>query len=175
MGSWGPQTLCISRALNPGKSAKIAAGGARRAEHTGAVPAVPSARAGWGVPMWQKSKAKLRVRRQSVAECGVAAGPCVVAIEKRPRPPTRPLQSMGHETLFSRLRFAQEMPPDRRRPPRAYQTTTKATSSGRPLCGFGQNSLLEEDAERSRPEPFRRFPAHGHVGRHLCGKMQTQS
>ena len=185
MGSWGPRTLCIYHAINPGKSAKIAAGGARHAEHTRAVPAVPSARAGWGVPtyvgvggylpMWQKSKAKLRVRRPSVVECGVAAGPCVLAVVRRPRPPTRLAQSVGHEVLFSHLRFAQKVLPARRRPSRAYETSGKSPSNGRPLCSFEQNPLLEEDAERSTPGPLQWSPAHGQVGQHLCGKTQTRS
>ena len=175
MGSWGPQTLRISRALNPGKSAKIAAGGARRAEHTGAVPAVPSARAGRVPPIWQKPNAKSRVRRPSVAECGVAAGPCVLAVVRRPRPPTRLAQSVGHEVLISHLRFAQKVLPARRRPSRAYETSGKSPSNGRPLCSFEQNPLLEEDAERSTPGPLQWSPAHGQVGQHLCGKTQTRS
>ena len=51
----------------------------------------------------------------------------------------------------------------------------KAPSSGRPLCSFERILLLEEDAEWSTPGPLLRFPAHGQVGQHLCGKSQTRN
>ena len=157
------------------KRREIAAGGGRRAEHTGAFAAAPSARAGLGAPIWQKPNAKLRVRRPSVADCGAAAGLCALAVERRPHPPTRPTQSTGNEALFSRLAFAQKVLPARRRPSRAYETSGKAPSSGRPLCSFERIPPLEEDAERSTPGPLLRSPAHGQVGQHLCGKSQTRS
>ena len=175
MGSWGPRTLCIYHAINHRKSAKISAGGARRAEHTGAVPAVLSARAGRVPPIWQKPNAKSRVRRPSVAECGVAAEPCALFIKRRPRPATGLAQSVGDEVLFSRLRFAQKVLPARRRPSRAYETSGKAPSSGRPLCSFERIPPLEEDAERSTPGPLLRSPAHGQVGQHLCGRSKKRS
>ena len=114
--------------------AKFAAGGARRAEHTGAVPAVPSARVGRAPPIWQNANAKSRVLCPSVTECGAAAGRAISSFRRGPRSPTCSSRSLGNEALFLRLRFAQEMVPDRRRPPRVRRTTTKAPSRGRSVA-----------------------------------------
>ena len=147
---WGAgdhKPCAFLHAFNPAKRREIAAGGGRRAEHTGAFAAAPSARAGLCAPIWQKPNAKLRVRRPSVADCGAAAGLCALAVERRPHPPTRPTQSTGNEALFSRLAFAQEVLPARRRPPRDRRGTPKAPSSGRSVAIFPRMERASEKVQ----------------------------
>ena len=80
------------------------------------------------------ANAKSRVLCPSVTECGAAAGRAISSFRRGPRSPTCSSRSLGNEALFLRLRFAQEMVPDRRRPPRVRRTTTKAPSRGRSVA-----------------------------------------